>query len=110
MSNQTVKARVQLKNDTEENWNKAIHFIPLRGEVIIYSTDDTHPFPRIKIGDGQTTVVNLPFIDAGTINGSDLSNITAQRLAHTLTFGAGEAYVFDGSRDVTVPVYTGIII
>ena len=30
-------------------------------------------------------------------------------LEHTLTFGAGGQYVFDGSQAVTVPVYTGII-
>jgi hypothetical protein len=29
------------------------------------------------------------------------------KLSHKLTFGAGGAYVFDGSEDVTVPVYTG---
>ena len=31
-------------------------------------------------------------------------------LPHTLTFGAGGVYQFDGSADVTVPVYTGGII
>lgn len=31
-------------------------------------------------------------------------------LAHKLTFGAGGTYVFDGSTDVTVPVYTGTAI
>ena len=31
-------------------------------------------------------------------------------LPHTLTFGAGGIYQFDGSADVTVPVYTGGII
>lgn len=36
-----------------------------------------------------------------------LNNVT---LAHKLTFGAGQEYVFDGSADVTVPVYTGITI
>lgn len=41
---------------------------------------------------------------------SDASSITAssaERLTHTLTFGNGGAFVFDGSADVTVPVYTG---
>ena len=33
-------------------------------------------------------------------------NGIAQRLAHKLTFGNG-TYVYDGSADVTVPVYTG---
>lgn len=28
-------------------------------------------------------------------------------LDHKLTFGAGQQYVFDGSEDVTVPVYLG---
>ena len=108
MSKQTVHTRIQLKNDTEANWNKAISFIPLQGEVIIYSADDTHPFSRIKVGDGVTTVIDLPFIDANTINGIDINNIEAKKLQHTLTFGAREYYVFDGSQDVTVPVFTGI--
>ena len=30
-------------------------------------------------------------------------------LPHRLTFGADQAYVYDGSADVTVPVYTGSI-
>lgn len=41
---------------------------------------------------------------------ADAPNIipeTAEKVAHTLTFGAGGAYVYDGSQDVTVPVYTG---
>ena len=28
-------------------------------------------------------------------------------LPHKLTFGAGQEYVYDGSADITVPVYTG---
>ena len=48
MANSTVKTRIQLKNNTENNWNKS-RFILLAGEVIIYSPDDSHPFSRIKI-------------------------------------------------------------
>ena len=47
----------------------------------------------------------LKISDAGSI----LSG-TAQKVAHRLTFGAGQQYVFDGSEDVTVPVYTGTAI
>lgn len=64
----TVKARIQLKYDTEENWSKAIRFCPLMGEVIIYAIDDTHPFPRLKVGDGTTPVVDLPFLSDANIN------------------------------------------
>ena len=60
-----IKSRIQLKNDTEENWNKAVNFIPRKGELIIYnaesSNDNARPFPRLKVGDGITNVVNLPF-------------------------------------------------
>ena len=76
-SNNTIKTRIQLKSDTEANWNKAgpkdgsLGFIPLRGELIIYSADETHAFSRLKVGDGSTNVVALPFIDAGTLNGEE---------------------------------------
>ena len=59
---EAIKTRIQLKNDTEENWNKATNFVPKQGELIIYSTDAAHPFPRLKTGDGRTSVINLPFI------------------------------------------------
>ena len=74
----TFKTRVQLKSDTEANWNKAgpkdgsTGFIPLLGELIVYTADDAHPFSRLKVGDGHTNVVSLPFIDAGTLNGDVL--------------------------------------
>ena len=76
--NNTIKTRIQLKSDTEANWNKAAPrtgsdgFVPLLGELIVYTADDTHPSSRVKIGDGVTNVVYLPFIDAGTIGGSEL--------------------------------------
>lgn len=49
-------ARVVQKHDTKANWDKATNFVPLPGEIIVYDDLD-----RIKIGDGVTTVVNLPF-------------------------------------------------
>jgi hypothetical protein len=76
-ANNTIKTRIQLKSDTEANWNKAgpkdgsLGFVPLRGELIIYSADETHAFSRLKVGDGSTNVINLPFIDAGTLNGEE---------------------------------------
>lgn len=72
MATNTINSRIQLKNDTEVNWNKAVNFIPKKGEVIIYSADDAHPFSRIKVGDGLTLVSNLPFIDAATLNGKKI--------------------------------------
>ena len=76
----TIKTRIQLKCDTEENWNKSAliadggtkeegeTFIPKKGEAIIYSTDGTHPFSRFKVGDGIHSVPQLPFIGSHNIN------------------------------------------
>lgn len=76
-ANNTINTRIKLKSDTEANWNKlgpkdnSAGFVPLQGELIVYSTDNTHMFSRLKIGDGQTNVVNLPFVDAGSLNGDE---------------------------------------
>ena len=67
----TFNSRIRLKTDTEANW-LAHPIVPLSGELIIYSADGTHPYSRLKVGDGITTVTNLPFIDAGTIQGNNL--------------------------------------
>ena len=82
------KVRLQLKSDTEANWiilnnTTAGGFIPLRGELIIYAADNIHSYCRLKVGDGSTNIVSLPFIDAGTINGEEteivkLNNINSR--------------------------------
>ena len=55
------------KASTEEEWEAvASTFIPLRGEVCVYfMTDRT---TKIKIGDGTTTVANLPFVGGDTVD------------------------------------------
>lgn len=59
----------ELKSNTEDYWN--LHpIIPGSGELIIYTVDGNHSYPRLKVGDGVTLVTALPFIDAGSINGS----------------------------------------
>ena len=97
MANEKViKTRIQLKNDTETNWNKAVNFIPKQGEIIIYSADDSHPYSRLKVGDGSTTVITLPFIDAGTINGEVLADIIitgTNRYAFPLVGQTNKLYV-----------------
>ena len=99
-------ARIILKNGIEANWNKVTDFIPKKGEVIIYNPDNEHSTPRFKVGNGQQLPKDLPFVKTG-VSQEDLENITAAKLKHSLTFGADEAYHFDGSKDVNVPVYTG---
>lgn len=69
MATHNLKSRIMQKSDIEANWKKATNFTPLEGEIIVYEVDDNNPKPRIKIGNGSTTVNNLPFInDALFIN------------------------------------------
>lgn len=70
----STSARIKLKRDTTDNWNHARGFVPLDGEIIIYTdyksiTEEINGdnvitwVPGIKIGDGQTYVQDLPFVD-----------------------------------------------
>ena len=62
MADKILNGRIQQKHDTEVNWTKAANFIPKVGEIIVYDRDGLMDFERIKIGDGETTVNNLPFV------------------------------------------------
>lgn len=67
MANKIFQGRIIQKHDTKANWDKATNFVPLKGEIIVY--DD---LKKIKIGDGSTTVINLPYSTITDYN--DLSN------------------------------------
>ena len=77
MANKNFNTRIINKHDTEENWSKA-NFIPKQGELIIYDKDDNYDIERFKIGDGITTVNNLPFrsIDGGYIGFTEILSET----------------------------------
>ena len=59
------------KIETAQDWAKAKNFIPKKDQIIIYDGIKeegkyTTP-PRIKIGDGQTKVNDLPFEPSNNI-------------------------------------------
>lgn len=79
--NSVFNTRIQFKRDTTENWNKAKGFIPLAGEVIIYTDYEVKTYtveengetitktvqvPNIKIGSGNAYVQDLAFVDENT--------------------------------------------
>ena len=70
MAEKQFNTRIINKHDTADNWAKATNFIPKKGELIVYDADTTNTQPRLKIGDGTTTVINLPFV-------TDITNISA---------------------------------
>ncbi len=98
----TVNTRIQLKRDTTENWNNAKGFIPMAGEVIVYTDYETKTYeveeygeivaktiqiPNIKIGTGNAYVQDLAFVDEKTrdilmehINNYDIHVTLADKL------------------------------
>lgn len=74
-------------------------YVPGKGELIVYEDYAVDPetgenIPGIKVGNGTSLPVNLKFVN------KDFE----EKLQHKLTIGS---YVYDGSEDVTVPVYLG---
>lgn len=65
MANKNIYSRMQQKHDIQANWEKAVNFIPLEGEIIIYDPDENNSNSRIKIGDGKTKINDLDFIESG---------------------------------------------
>ena len=63
MANKTFNCRVMNKSDIEANWKSRSDFIPLNGEMIIFTQGEGYSHARIKIGDGITDVNSLPFVD-----------------------------------------------
>ncbi len=77
----TVNTRIKIKHDTTENWNNAIGFIPLPGEIIVYDDYEVKTYtveeygetvtktaliPNIKVGTGNAYVQDLAFVDEKT--------------------------------------------
>ena len=52
-------------DDTKEHWAEMLSFVPPKGSIVIYSdyaTIDDEVIPAMKIGDGTTYLVDLPFV------------------------------------------------
>ena len=80
-----INARVKHKHGTEASWTLLTDFVPMAGEIVIYDTDTANSTPRFKVGDGITTIVNLPFAphalpdtggNAATVNGFSVQRKT----------------------------------
>ena len=72
-----LNARVSHLHATEEQWNNKFNFIPNAAELIIYDADENYG-TRFKIGDGITSIINLPFftseIQTDNIDGGEISS------------------------------------
>ena len=98
---QQYNTRISLKSDTEARW-RLVHdtFVPLAGEMIIYSQDNTHSYCRVKIGDGSSTLSNLEFIDSGTINGKEVEIVKISDFEHRPLIGSPDKLYIDISTNI----------
>ena len=77
------KSKFLVRRDTTANWNAHRDFVPMSGEIIVYtdygSTFDeqgnTVNVPGIKIGDGNAYCIDLPFITDGAQQQSILDEL-----------------------------------
>ena len=72
--------RLVQKHEIQADWEKAVNFVPLQAEIIVYDADSTNKTPRLKIGDGKTPVNELPFYGEtkGSIWGDFTNNSSIQ--------------------------------
>lgn len=56
-----MKARISHLHKTESEWLKLKDWVPEAGEFIIYDPDTRYSYARIKLGDGKTSLKELPF-------------------------------------------------
>lgn len=87
MAEKNIKTRIIHKHDTEENWNKATNFIPKQGEIIVYDIDSSHSYERIKIGDGMTNVISLPYVSE-TVVDAELSATSENPVQNKVIYDA----------------------
>ena len=64
----TINSRIQMKRDTTANWNNAVGFIPLAGEIIVYEDYEVKTYQVEEYGEMVTKTVNIPNIKIGTGN------------------------------------------
>lgn len=55
-----TKSNAVIKVDSEDNWNKAVNYVPDKFTILVFET--VNASPKIKIGDGIHKVNELPFL------------------------------------------------
>lgn len=95
MAEKKLTTRIQQKADSKANWDKAVNFVPLKGEYIYYSD-----LNMVRVGDGVKKLSELSFIaqPTKTLN----TNNTAAQVA-----SANEAIAGSGTINLHKVSKTG---
>ena len=121
MSEKLIKARFQQKGKTEAGWYLDVYdeqgsprenpFIPLKDEIIIFEKDDAgNNENRMKIGDGETNVMDLPFAGAKYVADNKLIRLDGAQFT-TNIIHKGEVdnsfEIFDGEAKAEYSIAIG---
>lgn len=64
----------KIQYDTTANWDAQVQLIAERGTFYVYSDhsvdENDNPVPGLKIGDGTSYLIDMPFVDMGSGGGS----------------------------------------
>ena len=101
MEKRIITTRITQKHDNQESWESVPSFIPKDGEIIVYDSDSSHNLPRIKIGNGDQTVSNLPF----TVDYNE-SIIALEVDGQTVTYTKGDGSVHSFQTQDTNTTYS----
>ena len=108
MPQKKLKTRIINKHDTEAHWELATGFIPEDGEIIIYDPDETYDYSRVKVGDGETNVNDLPFVDDAVRE--QLTQYISQTHSVNLTMQGGQvigSVLSSSDAAITIPTVSG---
>lgn len=108
MPQKKLKTRIINKHDTEAHWELATGFIPEDGEIIIYDPDETYDYARVKVGDGETNVNSLPFVDDAVRE--QLTQHISQTHSVNLTMQGGQvigSVLSSSGAAITIPTVSG---
>ena len=107
MSKKTFNTRIQSLHDVEENWSGK-DFTPFDGEIVVYSSDETHASPRLKVGDGTSLIDNLPFavdynetIISLSVDGTTVTYIKGDGSVHSFETQDNDTTYSLGTDEVT---------
>ena len=101
--------RIQHKIDTYENWSKAENFKPLKGELIIYTTDEKGTATvKLKVGDGENYINDLEFAVGDSATGdsstdaiqSDWAQIDSEQLDY-IKNKPGDKIIIEEKKEIT---------
>ena len=98
-NSKTFKTKVVFKHETEANWALS-NYVPMQGEKVLVDPDDTYKYTRVKYGDGEKAVKDLPYsLDGANWEEADEKEIRFIKNKPPIKNGSGTGSIVIGEGD-----------